>query len=241
MTRTRKAMRVLLAAGLTASWVGTATAATLEEQCISKRAAAAGQYLSCVHKWISKCSNGSGNCYPANLSKCRVTYTAVWPRLQMLTGTVCDQLRFEDNRNGTVTDHLTELVWEKKTADAGAQDWNNVLTWTAPDGDSTDEDGSVFTTFLSNLNSSGFAGANVWRLPTLAELMTLVNQPYPCTTSPCIDSALGPYTRTDSFYWSATTMPGNRSGAWGVEFNHGAVVNAHKSSADYVRAVRGGL
>lgn len=230
--------------------VGTTQAMTPEQKCLSKRAVAAGTYQSCVQRRLAR-SYGDGGLAQAKLSKCREKYIAKWTKLQQLTGsTTCTQARFVDN-GATVTDNLTGLIWEKKTTAVGSginpldpNDVDNSYSWTNGDADETDEDGTVFTDYLNNsltgLNGLGFAGANGWRLPTLAELMTLLNQTYPCAASPCIDLSFG--ATQPSIYWSATTALPNQTLAWTVQFNDGGVFFWHKTDADkYVRAVRGGL
>ncbi len=161
--------------------------------------------------------------------------------------------RLVDNGDGTVTDRQTGLMWEKKTTDGSAHDVGNYYTWSTS---GTAPDGSAFTTFLNTLNggatgvgncvsadgstqSGGFAGYCDWRLPTIAELQTILLAPYPCGTNPCIDSAFGP--TQSNFYWSATTVAGGSFGAWDVDFFTGGVGGNIKPNDLYVRAVRGGL
>jgi hypothetical protein len=182
-------------------------------------------------------------CYnDLRVSFCLKKYVAKWAGLQRLTGTTCDAPRFVDNGNNTVTDNLTGLVWEKKTDDGSVHDWDNLYTWTASDGDLTDEDGTAFTTFLSTLNTDGFAGANDWRLPTLAELQTiLLPEPAYGCTDPCIDPVFGPYTHGYR-YWTATTFTGSPYLAWHSSFSEFNYVYAvYKDHNNYVRAVRGGF
>jgi len=155
--------------------------------------------------------------------------------------------RFVDNGDGTVTDNVTGLQWEKKTDDGGVQDRDNRYTWTdTSDGDLTDPDGTAFTVFLANLNTEPcFAGHCDWRLPKVnrggdpAELETILLAPYPCGTSPCIDPIFGP--TAAGLYWSATTYASYPSYAWGVYFNDGFVFYDSKAYTYYVRAVRAGL
>jgi len=153
--------------------------------------------------------------------------------------------RFVDNGDGTVSDNQTHLVWEKKDDLGGIHDKDNFYTW-APSG--TLPTGTAFTTFLGTLNngtssdgtaiSGCFAGHCDWRLPTSAELQTILLAPYPCGTSPCIDPVFGP---TVAFtYWSSTTYSSTPSGAWGVDFFDGSVFAGGKTDLGYVRAVRGG-
>jgi hypothetical protein len=108
-------------------------------------------------------------------------------------------------------------------------------------------DGQAFTIFLAALNSGGcFAGQCDWRLPTLAELETILQAmtPSPCDTSPCIDEEVfGPTVAI--YYWSDTTYVNKESSssayAWTVNFDDGGVIPFAKNFAMSVRAVRGGL
>ena len=159
--------------------------------------------------------------------------------------------RFVDGGNGTVTDKLTGLQWEKKTDDGGVHDKDNSYTWTdTSDVDYTDPDGTAFTVFLATLNASPcFAGHCDWRLPTVnrdgdpAELETILDLTQGLCgvgTGACIDPIFGP--TASYFYWSATTLardPGPKY-AWNVYFLSGYVNNSFKSWADPVRAVRSG-
>lgn len=183
----------------------------------------------------------------AAIDKARVRYAGSWAKLQAkYPGTSCDAERFVDNGDGTVTDRLTGLVWEKKDNLGGIHDKDNTYTWTNGDADETDEDGTVFTVFLANLNSgTGFGGANGWRLPTIGELQTiLLPEPYPCETIPCTDPALGP--DKASYYWSASTPAYYPTIAWYVSTDIGyTFYNRLKThGADgvdtFVRAVRSG-
>jgi hypothetical protein len=62
--------------------------------------------------------------------------------------------RFVDNRNGTITDNETFLMWQK----SGTRE---MVSWKkAPE-------------YIDRLNNRKFAGYSGWRLPTLEELLTL--------------------------------------------------------------------
>ena len=154
--------------------------------------------------------------------------------------------RFWDNGNGTVSDTLTGLMWEKKADDLSIHDKNNTYSWSS----STPPNGTVYTTFLATLNNctsdngtaliGGFAGHCDWRLPTNAELQTILLAPYPCATSPCIDqTTFGP--TIGNWYWSSTTYETNPSYAWVVDFGDGFLDGVIKTYGGVrVRAVRGG-
>lgn len=233
-----------------------AQAATDEEKCLAGRAKAQGKYEQCVEKWLAKVYGGGAVDTTAQekLATCRIKYDAAWTKLQGLTGsTTCTLTRYVDNANGTVTDNLTGLVWEKKSDNGDVHDKDTTMTWST--GAPYNGNGTAFTTFLRDgLNAgAGFAGANDWRVPTFAELQTiLLPEPYQCTTSPCVDAAFNTgcvatctvltcsCTQADG-YWSATTNAGNPGEAWDVFFTDGPVYSFFKPFSYYTRAVRGGL
>jgi hypothetical protein len=147
--------------------------------------------------------------------------------------------RFVDNGNGTVSDTLTGLMWEKKTDDGTIHDKDNFYNWSSS---GTAPDGEAYIIFLATLNnctsgdgttiSGGFAGHCDWRLPTIAELQTIIVGINPTIFGP---------TQSD-YYWSSTTLAGIPLNAWGVYFYDGSLFTADKGSTpNYVRAVRGGF
>ena len=124
------------------------------------------------------------------------------------TSTTTTTLRFVDNGDGTVTDHQTGLIWEKKVAGSSClhcvdDSYNWSFSGAAPDG-------LAFTSFLNTLNggatgagncvspdgssiTGGFNGHCDWRLPSIVELQTIVDlSATGCPRSPCIDPIFGP-------------------------------------------------
>ena len=153
--------------------------------------------------------------------------------------------RFVDNGDGTVTDNQTGLQWEKKTDDGGDHDKDNFYMWTDPDyADCANQDGTA--QFLAMLNTTPcFAGHCDWRLPKVnrdgdpAELETILLEPYPCGTSPCIDPVFGP--TVAGWYWSATSAAGCPNIRCFIGFESGEFDVIGEWNSLFVRAVRGGV
>jgi hypothetical protein len=156
--------------------------------------------------------------------------------------------RYIDNGDGTITDHKTGLIWEKKDqALGGIHNFNNTYTWGTM-SPPYPMNGTMVTTFLAALNAgSGFAGHTDWRIPSRAELESIVNP----QNSPAVDTAFNTSCAanctvttcscTQSFvYWSSTTYQDSPLSAWFVYFLDGHVDHAIKGSDYHVRAVRGG-
>jgi hypothetical protein len=169
--------------------------------------------------------------------------------------------RFVDNGDGTVTDRETGLQWEQKVTGSEGQnlddphDVDNRYSWSASD---TAPDGTAFTDFLVKLNggptgvgdcvvsgdtqTGGFAGHCDWRLPTIAELQTIVDTAVSgCGGgSPCIDPTFGP-TAADRC-WSASTSAADARFALIVDFSDGSEPSFFKADppTTSARAVRGG-
>jgi hypothetical protein len=218
-------------------------APTPEERCHGARHKAAGKYAACQAKVQAKTAEDGSFDFNQAAGKCRDKYRAVWPKLQAtLAATSCAAPRFIDNGDGTVTDNLTALTWEKKTDDGSVHDKDDFHTWTTSgDGDFANADGTAFTTFLSALNGGGcFAAHCDWRLPTREEFQTILLEPYPCNVSPCIDPIFG-LTNAGNNHWTSTSHVTNATSAWFLDFDGGSMLYFNKSGSHFVRGVRGGL
>jgi hypothetical protein len=131
---------------------------------------------------------------------------------------------------------------------------NNSYSWSSS---GTAADGTLFTTFLATLNGGDYtspsAGQDVsngptvcfanhcdWRIPTIAELKTIIETSAPgCHSgSACIDPAFGP--TQASYYWSSSSWAVDPNDAWFVFFSYGNVSHYLKTTGNYARAVRSG-
>lgn len=102
---------------------------------------------------------------------------------------------FHDNRDGSITDRSTGLMWSKTDSGQG-MNWQDALAW------------------VQKKNAEKLLGHSDWRLPSVKELQSIVDYSRaPDTTqSPAIDPIFACTTITNEarqadypFYWSATT------------------------------------
>ena len=145
---------------------------------------------------------------------------------------------YTDNGDGTVTDNVTGLMWEKLSLDGSIHDVNNTYTWAA-----------AVATKITALNGANFAGHTDWRLPNRLELETLVDAGRNAPTIDPVFNTLGPpgctvvtcsFTQTNG-YWTSTSYKADPTHAWFVYFFTGEVDDSPKTNVTYARAVRGGL
>ena len=127
------------------------------------------------------------------------------------------QLGFADYTNNgdeTFTDNVTGLIWQNSSDNN-----TNELSWI---------DAMNYCENLSISNN------NNWRLPTINELITLIN---PLEYNPSIYNIFT-YT-ANAYYWSSTTYINSKDEAWVVTFAEGGINMISKSgtSGRYVRCV----
>jgi len=227
---------VLAAAALLVAGAASAAFAGAEERCQGNRYLAAALYQRCQGKAAAKYhATGAQDVprYQEAAAKCAARYDFLWRRLQtraLRSGSSCDGSRFMDRGDGTVTDRLTGLQWEKKTDDGTIHDRDDRLAWTTTGAPA---DGPVFTTFLAGLNNACFAGHCDWRLPTLTELQPILLGQYP---DGGIDQAFGP---VGDYYWTASEQTNVPDVAWVLSFLDGSRALVDKDTTFAVRAVRG--
>jgi len=113
---------------------------------------------------------------------------------------------------GTVTDNTTGLMWQQV-------DDNKRYVWEAA------------LNYCGDLSLAGFSD---WRLPTLKELVSIIEyEKY----SPATDGLFFPDTNLDN-YWSSSVFALDSSYAWNAGFRYGIIVTSKKLNGCYVRCVR---
>ncbi|MCP4105078.1 MAG: DUF1566 domain-containing protein [Desulfobacteraceae bacterium] len=125
---------------------------------------------------------------------------------------------FTDNDDGTITDSVTGLIWQK----SGSEEWIGL--------DKTQ-------IYIDDLNRRKFAGYDDWRLPTLEELASLFENEKVdgLHINPLFDGE-------QRWCWSADKVASGAKvasgGAWYVYFSLGNVNRLSLDCNYYVRAVR---
>ena len=138
--------------------------------------------------------------------------------------------RFIDNKDGTVTDSMTNLIWLKNPNCFGMLDWRGAVMAAKDlkESDCGPNPGLV----LSDGSSAGD-----WRLPTMKELCTLIDF---SRREPALPKGHRFLDVPSGYHWSATTLDYYTGMAWIVYFESGTTcyedINNH---AGYIWPVRG--
>ena len=119
--------------------------------------------------------------------------------------------QFTDNGDGTITDHLTDLVWQKVPS-------SDSITW---------EDALAYADTLTS------AGDTSWRLPNIKELQSINDE---SIIAPSVNHNY--FTGiTVSKYWSSTTLPNHTTEAWYLDTQFGITTYDVKTIKHYVLCV----
>ncbi len=122
--------------------------------------------------------------------------------------------RLHDDGDGTVTDQITGLVWQK-VGPGSAMSWEEALKY---------------------CGELRLAGHDDWRLPNIKELRSINDDR---KVQPSLDRSSFPQAQAAS-YWSSTSQCNHPERAWFVDFATGLVTYADKPERQLVLAVRGG-
>ncbi len=143
---------------------------------------------------------------------------ARWPMPNPASSGLPNPASYTDNGDGTVTDNVTKLVWQKAVTSSQAYAWCDAITHCA------------------TLTLAG----RTWRLPTRIELLSLVDF---TRTGPAIDTTAFPGVPGGKYHWTSSpwvvsqiaTKPQD---TWIVNFSEGLTSNAgDRTAAEYARCV----
>jgi len=138
--------------------------------------------------------------------------------------------RFADNEDGTVTDHLTGLVWLKDGSCLGAAFWETSLQLVSEFNGGKECDCEEYV-----------AGSHTdWRLPNVRELFSLIDfSRWSSTSDPMLPAEHSFVGVQRAEYWTSTST-GMLGPAFYVSFVGGFVDVDAKMHSNRVWAVRGG-
>jgi hypothetical protein len=117
---------------------------------------------------------------------------------------------YTDDGDGTVTDNVTHLMWERSTTGYG-----------------------TFVQVQSYCANLSLAGHCDWRLPSWVELYSITDH----RSSPSVNGTYFPGTPATSF-WVSTPANGQAGSGWRIDFADGHASYASLTDAQYVRCVR---
>jgi hypothetical protein len=124
------------------------------------------------------------------------------------------QAQLVDNRDGTVTDTSTNLMWQQISINS-SHNWAQALFY---------------------CETLVLAGYRDWRLPTAKELCSILD--YSCQ-NPSINTTYFPNTKS-GYYWTSSTCCNSSNRAYCIYFCSGICLSDYKCYYNSVRAVRGG-
>ena len=176
---------------------------------------------------ISLISKANGRYVAADLNKssdaplhANRDWNRTWERFKTtVSSPTTPPERFVDNGDGTICDHKTGLMWEKKV-DCQCIDVHEIYNGYTFSSEGEDyvntPTGTVFTVFLVQLNYGRFAGYSDWRIPTDEETQTLFSEPDPlglnCVGDPSGNSITDPIVCTHPVFgldrgtWTADNL-----------------------------------
>jgi len=162
--------------------------------------------------WVTNAGGGIGNHPKPETISAGGTKKFHVRAMRYTTNPVTYTERFIDNKNGTVTDNLTDLMWVQ-IPNAATSTWEDAI-------------------LLSEYNAT--AGYNDWRLPNIKELHSLNDEN---RIQPSVSTTAFPGIAQSKF-WSSTTLPNQSSKAWYYDNQFGITSYDDKTATHLVWMVR---
>ena len=145
-----------------------------------------------------------------------------------------------------VRDNYTGLIWEAKVDDAtDLSHFTHTYTWFNPDGSRNGGQAGLanggncqgspcdVSAYVAAFNQLRMCGVTDWRLPTRAELASIVHAG---RTHPALDPTFFPLGA--GLYWTSTPSAADPASAWVVDFDSGSIQTELKTTASRIRLVR---
>jgi len=152
---------------------------------------------------------------PAPTMKTLDEIPPTWDQSLECDSTACPRFQLVLGGAG-VLDKETGLVWEQ-AVDSSAMSWASAQQYCA---------------------SRVVGGRLGWHVPTVEQLASLMTPT--ATVAPYLPTG-NPFTGVQSsYYWTATTLAGSTTNAWGVNFYTNSVAYGNKSDGFNAWCVRGG-
>jgi hypothetical protein len=130
---------------------------------------------------------------------------------------IINPMVYTDNGDGTVTDKVTGLMWQK-------QDPGTAMTW------------STAVAYCGSLN---LAGHSDWRLPSTTELLSIVNASLSSETAIMTNTTYFQGPLTAASYWTSIVAAWDSASAWYIAFGGGYDGITSQTQTMDARCVRG--
>lgn len=162
--------------------------------------------------WVTNAGGGIGNHLRTETISAGGTKKIHVRAVRDITSSSMIPVRFVDNGDSTITDNLTNLVWQKFPPSL-SQTWEQALT------------------YAEGLN---LASQSDWRLPNIKELQSLNDETVvqPSVTTPFFQNV------GVNKYWSSTTLPNQTTKAWYWNTAFGITTYDDKINSNKVLCVR---
>jgi Protein of unknown function (DUF1566)/Secretion system C-terminal sorting domain len=164
------------------------------------------------YTWCANAGGGIGNKPDGETVSAGGTFQYHIRAVRNVNPPVLIQKHFVDNGDGTITDSLTNLIWQKAP-------YSDTLTW---------ENALTYADTLS------FASDTDWRLPNIKELESISIESH---VQPSLDTIFH-ITNPLAHYWASTSLPNQTTKGWYLDTHYGITTYDYKTSRLYVLCVR---